>query len=153
MLCYAKSLKSCLTLCDPTDGSPPGCPIPGTLQARTQEWAAISFSNAWKWKVKVKSLSRAWLPATPMDCSLTGSPVHGKPYTIWSLPTIPASSCATVLLSLQASATLTFQLLQHALHLQRDVLSSEHFHPPTPCLGPSHSSDISLNIAFSVCSN
>ena len=54
----AKLLQSCLTLCDPRDGSPPGFPIPGILQARTLEWVAISFSNAWKWKVKVKSLSR-----------------------------------------------------------------------------------------------
>ena len=52
-------------LCDPIDGSPPGSPVPGILQARTLEWVAISFSNAWKWKVKVKSLSRARLPATP----------------------------------------------------------------------------------------
>ena len=49
----AKSLQSCPTLCDPTDGSPPGSSIPGILQARTLEWVAISFSNAWKWKVKV----------------------------------------------------------------------------------------------------
>ena len=54
----AKSLQSCPTLCDPIDGSPPGSPVPGILQARTLEWAAIAFSNAWKWKVKVKSLSR-----------------------------------------------------------------------------------------------
>ena len=51
----AKSLQSCLTLCDPIDGSPPGSPAPGILQARTLEWVAISFSNAWKGKVKVKS--------------------------------------------------------------------------------------------------
>ena len=52
-----KSLQSCPTLCDPTDGSPPGSPIPGILQAGTLEWVAISFSSAWKWKVTVKSLS------------------------------------------------------------------------------------------------
>ena len=57
----AKSLQLCPTLCDPRDGSPPGSPIPGILQARTLEWVAISFSNAWKWKVKVKSLSRVQL--------------------------------------------------------------------------------------------
>ena len=57
MLCYAKPLQSCPTLCDPIDGSPPGSPFPGILQARTLEWVAISISNAWKWKVKVKSLS------------------------------------------------------------------------------------------------
>ena len=56
---------SCVQLCDPIDGSPPGSPIPGILQARTLEWVAISFSNAWKWEVKVKSLSRVRLFATP----------------------------------------------------------------------------------------
>ena len=61
----AKSLQSCPTLCDPIDGSPPGSPVPGILQARTLEWDAISFSNAWKWKVKVKSLSRVRLLVTP----------------------------------------------------------------------------------------
>ena len=61
----AKSLQSCPTLCDPIEGSPQGFPIPGILQARTLEWVAISFSNAWKWKVKVRSLSRVWLLATP----------------------------------------------------------------------------------------
>ena len=58
-------------LCNPIDGSPPGSPVPGILQARTLEWVAISFSNAWKWKVKVKSPSR-----DPMDCSLPGSSIH-----------------------------------------------------------------------------
>ena len=61
----AKSLQSCPTLCDPIDGSPPGSPVPGILQATTLEWVAISFSNAWKWKGKVKSLSRVWLLVTP----------------------------------------------------------------------------------------
>ena len=61
----AKSLQSCPTLCDPIDGSPPGSPIHGILQARTLEWVAISFSNAWKWKVKVKLLSRVHLLGTP----------------------------------------------------------------------------------------
>ena len=61
----AKSLQSCPTLCDPIDGSPTGSPVPGILQARTLEWVAISFSNTWKWKVKVKSLSRVWLFTIP----------------------------------------------------------------------------------------
>ena len=61
----AKSLQSCLTVCEPVDSSPPGSPIPGILQARTLEWVAISFSNAWKWKVKVKSLSCVQLFGTP----------------------------------------------------------------------------------------
>ena len=64
-LCYAKSLQSCPTLCNPIDNSPPGSPVPGILQARTLEWVAISFSNAWKWKVKGKSLSHVRLLATP----------------------------------------------------------------------------------------
>ena len=57
----AKLLQSCLTLCDPIDSSPPGFPVPGILQARTLEWIAISSSNEWKWKVKVKSLSHVLL--------------------------------------------------------------------------------------------
>ena len=61
----AKSLQSCPTLYDPIDGSPPGSTVPGILQARTLEWVAISFSNAWKWKVKVKLLSRVRLWTTP----------------------------------------------------------------------------------------
>ena len=65
----AKSLQSCPTLCDPIDSSPPGSPVPGGLQARTLEWAAISFSNAWKWKVKVKSPSRVWLLVTPWSAA------------------------------------------------------------------------------------
>ena len=65
MLLLLKLLQSCLTLCDPIDGSPPGSPVPGILQATTLEWVAISFSNAWKWKVKVKSLSRVRLFETP----------------------------------------------------------------------------------------
>ena len=59
------------------DGSPPGSPIPGILQARTLEWVAISFSNAWKWKVKVKSLSHVRLLATPWTAAYPGSSVYG----------------------------------------------------------------------------
>ena len=70
----AKSLQSCLTLCDPRDGSPPGSPIPGILQAGTLEWVAISFSNVWKWKAKVKSLSRVQLLATPRTAAHQAPP-------------------------------------------------------------------------------
>ena len=73
----AKSLQSCPTLCDPTDRSPPGSPIPGILQARTLEWVAISFSNAWKRKGKVKSLSRVWLLATPWTAAYQAPPSMG----------------------------------------------------------------------------
>ena len=73
----AKSLQLCPTLCDPVDGSPPGSPIPRILQARTLEWVAISFSNAWKWKVKVKSLSRVQLSATPWTAAYQAPPSMG----------------------------------------------------------------------------
>ena len=77
MLCYAKSLQLCPTLCDPIDGSLPRSPVPGILQARTLEWVAISFSNAWKWKVKVKSLSCVRLFATPWTAANQGPPSMG----------------------------------------------------------------------------
>ena len=73
----AKSIQLCPTLCNPIDGSPPGSPIPGILQARILEWVAISSSNAWKWKVKVKSLSRVWLLATPWTAAHQAPPSMG----------------------------------------------------------------------------
>ena len=73
----AKSLQSCPTLCNPIDGSPPGCPVPGILQARTLEWVAISFSNAWKWKVKVKLLSCVRLLVTPWTAAYQTPPSMG----------------------------------------------------------------------------
>ena len=73
----AESLQSCPTLCDPIDGSPPGSPVPGILQARTLEWGAISFSNAWKWKLKVKSLSRVRPLATPWTAAHQAPPSMG----------------------------------------------------------------------------
>ena len=75
----AKSLQLRPTLCDPIDGSPPGSPVPGILQARTLEWVAISLSNAWKWKVKSESEVTQSCPTLsyPMDCRLPGSSVHG----------------------------------------------------------------------------
>ena len=73
----AKLLQSCPTLCDPIDGSPPGSPVPGILQARTLEWVAISFSNVWKWKMKVKSLSHVWLLVTPWTAAYQAPPSMG----------------------------------------------------------------------------
>ena len=73
----AKSLQSCPTLCDPIDGSRPDSPVRGILQARTLEWVAISFSNEWKWKVKVKSLSRVRLFATPRTAAFQAPPSMG----------------------------------------------------------------------------
>ena len=73
----AKSPQSCPTLCNPWDSSPPGSPVPGILQARTLEWVAISFSNAWKWKVKVKSLSHVQPSATPWTAAHQAPPSIG----------------------------------------------------------------------------
>ena len=70
----AKSLQSCPTLCDPIDGSPPGSAAPGILQARTLQWVAISFSSAWKWKVKVNLLSRVRLFETPWTAAYEAPP-------------------------------------------------------------------------------
>ena len=89
----AKSLQSCPTLCNLIDSSPPGSPVPGILQARTLEWVAISFSNAWKWKVKVKTLSRVRLLATPWTAAYQAPPSMGfSRQEYWSgvpLPSLP----------------------------------------------------------------
>ena len=79
------------TLCDPIDSSPPGSPVPGILQARTLEWVAISFSNAWKWKVKVKSLSHVWLFATPWTAAYQAPPSMGfSRQEYWSRVPLPS---------------------------------------------------------------
>ena len=89
----AKSLQLCLTLCDPIDGSPPGSPVPGTLQGRTLEWGAISFSNAWKWKVKGKSLGRVRLLATPWTAAYQAPPSMGfSRQEYWSGVPLPSPS-------------------------------------------------------------
>ena len=91
----AKSLQSCPTLCDPIDGSPPGSPVPGILQARTLEWAAISFSNAWKWKVKVKSFSRVWVFETPRTAAYQAPPSMGfSRQKYWSGLPLPSPTLA-----------------------------------------------------------
>ena len=90
----AKSLQSCLTLCDPIEGSPPGSAIPGTLQARTLEWVAISFSNAWKWKVKslshVRPSATSWTAAFQAPLSMGFSRQE-----YWSGVPLPSSLCLT----------------------------------------------------------
>ena len=99
----AKSLQSHPTLCDPIDGSPPGSPVPGILQARTLEWVAISFSNAWKWRVKGKSLSRVWLLATPWTAAYPAPPSMGfSRQEYWSrVPSpSPLAICKSLLLPL-----------------------------------------------------
>ena len=100
----AKSLQSCPTLCDPIDGSPQGSPVPGILQARTLEWVAISFSGAWKWKVKVKSLSRVQLLVTPWTAAYQAPPSMGfSRQECWSGVPLPSPS---LVLSLLYSSTL-----------------------------------------------
>ena len=97
----------CPTLCDPIDGSPPGSPIPGILQARTLEWVVISFSNAGKWKVKVKSLSRVRLLGTPWTAAHQAPPSMGfSRQEYWSGVPLPSP-----LLSLMTTLFL-FSLLQ-----------------------------------------
>ena len=89
----AKSLQSGLILCNPIDGSPPGSPVPGILQARTLEWVVISFSNAWKWKVKGKSLSHVWLLATPWTAAHQALPSMGfSRQEYWSGVPLPSST-------------------------------------------------------------
>ena len=96
--CCAKSLQSCLTLCDPIDGSPPGSPVPAILQARTLEWVAISSSNAWKWKVKVKSLSRVLLLAAPWTAAYQASlPMGFSRQEYWSGVPLPSPSQVVLL--------------------------------------------------------
>ena len=87
----AKSRQLCPTLCDPIDGSPPGSPVLGILQARVLEWVAISFSNAWKWKVKVKSLSHVRLLAIPRTAAYQAPPSMGfSRQEYWSRLPLPS---------------------------------------------------------------
>ena len=110
----AKWLQSCPTLCDPIDGSPPGSPIPGILQARTLEWVAISFSNAWK--VKVKSLSRVQLLVTPWTAAYQAPlPMGFSRQEYWSEVPLPTNEYSkliplglTGLLSLQSKGLSRF---------------------------------------------
>ena len=112
----AKSLQSCPTLCDPIDGSPPGFPVPGILQARTLEWVAISFSNAWKWKVKVKSLSCVQLLG-PHGLQHTGFPVlhhllelsQTHVHWSWNLKSAPTEWFRAVISLMILSHTYYFQ--------------------------------------------
>ena len=103
----AKSLQSCPTLCDPIDGSPPGFPVPGILQARTLEGVAISFSNACKWKVKVKLLSRAQLLVTPRTAAYQAPLSMGfSRQEYWSRVPLKADKNRTVQLSWIVNAIL-----------------------------------------------
>ena len=126
----AKSLQSCPTLCNPKDGSPPGSPVPGILQARTLEWVAISFSNAWKWKVKVKSLSHARLLETPWTVAHQAPPSMGfSRQEYWSGVPLPSPSFQHTLRKDVITSTLNPALppkAQGTPSLHRDAPAQEH---------------------------
>ena len=114
---------SYIRLCDPIDGSPPGSPIPGILQARTLEWAAISFSNAWQWKAKVKSLSRVWLFETPWTAAHQAPPSMGfSRQEYWGWGAISPSKYPSLTLSHggQSSLSSTFRTRPENLMCKSD---------------------------------
>ena len=105
MLLLLSHFLSCPTLCDPRDSSPPGSPVPGILQTRTLEWVAISFSNAWKWKVKVKSLSHVRLLVTPWTAAHQAPPSMGFPrQECWSGVPLPSPHLDMRVLQLKVSS-------------------------------------------------
>ena len=112
----AKSLQSCPTLCNPIDSSPSGSPVHGILKARTLEWVAISFSNAWKWRVKVKSLSRVRLSVTPWTAAYQAPPSMGfSRQEYWSGVPLPS-------------------LNGHSKHCQKSNWKYQVSHPSSPTL-------------------
>ena len=125
------SVTSCLTLCDPTDGSPPGSPVPRILQARILEWVAISFSSAWKWKMKLKSLSHVRLFATPWTVACQAPPSMGfLRQEYWSRLSLLSLKCAY---SVQFSVSVVSDSLRpHEL---------QHARPPCPSPTPGVHSD------------
>ena len=121
----AMSIQSCLTLCDPIDGSPLGSPVPAILQARTLEWVAISFSNAWRWKVKVKPLSRVQLWATPWTAAHQAPPSMGfSRQEYWSGLPLPSPSLCPITNAKEAEAEWFYEDQQDLLELipKKDVL-------------------------------
>ena len=135
----AASLQSCPTLCNPIDGSPPGSPISGVLQARTLEWVAISFSNAWKWKVKVKLLSRVQLLVTPWTEAYQAPPSMGfSRQEYWSGLSLPSPPKHT-----ERCWNILWYLLQHLLEIFK-ILKN-----PTVSLLQSPMGDIPTLLLFS----
>ena len=132
----AKLHPSRPTLCDPIDRSPPGSPFPGILQARTLEWVAISSSNAWKWKVKVKSLSRVRLLATPRTAAHQAPPSMGfSRQESWSGMPLPSPGYS---LGGRKELDTTERLSTHTSHLEvgipswiflKSSLNASPFHP------------------------
>ena len=117
----AKSLQSCLILCNPINGSPPGSPVPGILQARTLEWVAMSFSNAWKWKVKVKSLSHVRLFETPWTAAHQAPPSMGfSRQEYWSgVPSPSPGIICIIIIIINCYNKNTYHFINHLfLHLR-----------------------------------
>ena len=103
-LVAAKSLQSCPIPCNPIDSSPPGFPVPEILQARTLEWVAISFSNSWQWKVKVKLLSHVWLSVTSWTAAYQASPSMGfSRQEYWSGVPLPMNLYIVNLIKMRTS--------------------------------------------------
>ena len=129
----AKSLQSCPTLCDTIDGSPPGSPVPGILQARTLEWVTISFSNVGKWKVKVKSLSHVRLLATPWTAAHQAPPSMGfSRQEYWSGVPVPSPNVITRLLKRQSQKCQSerdFKVLLLTLKMEEGIMSKEYRQP------------------------
>ena len=121
-LAAAKSRQLCPTLCDPRDGSPPGSPVPGILHARTREWVAISFSNAWKWEVKVKLLSHVRLFATSWTAAYQAPPCMGFPrQEYWSGEPLPSPIYSLNNFQIHHAAVLTSHRVMH--HVSSTYLS------------------------------
>ena len=134
----AKSLQSCLTLCNSIDGSPPGSSIPGILQARTLEWVAISFSNTWKWKVTVKSLNRVQLFAIPWTAAYQAPPSMGvsrQEYQNGSpvpSPALRVSPCKYVALVFSLGPLSSFLLLPFNQRKNNIILTKRPTRPKDP---------------------
>ena len=141
----AKLLQSCPTLCDPIDGSPLGSPVPRIPQARTLEWVAISFSNEWKWKVKVKSLSHVRLLATPWIAAYQAPPSMGfSRQEYWSGVPLYSSKMASVQFSSVAQSCLTLcdpincSMPGLPVHHQLPEFTQTQVHRACDAIQPSH---------------
>ena len=146
---------SCVRLCDPIDGSPSGSPVPGILQARILEWVAISFSNAWKWKVKVKLLSRVWLFATPWTTAYQAPPSKGfSRQEYWSGLPLPSLKNSLLRCNLRIVTSNSLRKYQSDTVLQQSSKSLSRLpssvSPPFRCISVSLVSPISSPPELSV---
>ena len=121
----AKSLQSCPTLCNPIGGSLLGSPVPGILQARILEWVAISFSNAWKWKVKGKSLSCVRLLATPRTTAHQGPLSMGfSRQEYWSGVPLPSPIISSKVLQIHMFKSIFWTLWERGMDRQMGGVNS-----------------------------